>query len=332
MSSRAPKSGVPPRPATATSPHWTIGTLARHSGVSAQTLRHYDRLGLLRPSRTNRAGYRLYDEGDRVRLELIRTLRALDLDLSTIGQLLRGATTVRRVAELHLQSLDLQARAIARRRAVLNVLLRGDLAPDADRLARLQMLASLERAERARFLATHLDERLRGAGSPVMQRVVRDVAMVDLPDAPTDAQVEAWLELAEMISDPTFLERHRSRPAADGWPSNDGRDARKMWREMVALYTPAAAAARAGVDPHGAKGQAIARRWVRSFARQRGRTASRAFAAEMLRAIDDEHGAREARFWALVGVLKPDVASSPISVAWPWLVEGLRAMVGRSGH
>lgn len=319
-----------PRTSSRAPNHWTIGALARHSGVSAQTLRHYDRLGLLTPSATTEAGYRLYDESDRVRLELIRTLRALDLDLATIGQLLRGAASVRRVAELHLQSLDLQARAIARRRAVLNVLLRSETPPTANRLARLQMLASLERAERARFLATHLDERLRGAGSAAMQRVVRDAVLVDLPDAPTDAQVEAWLELAEMISDPTFLERHRARPTTDGWAMDDGRDPKAKWHAMRKLYAPAAAAAQAGLDPQSADAQTIVRRWVRSFARQRGRADVRTFATELQRAIEEGHDAREARFWVLVGVLNTEVASSPVSVAWPWLMDGLRAMVGRS--
>ena len=45
--------------------------------MSVQTLRHYDKLGLLTPERTTDAGYRLYSARDCLRLELIRTLRGV---------------------------------------------------------------------------------------------------------------------------------------------------------------------------------------------------------------------------------------------------------------
>ena len=308
----------------ATSPaRLTIGELARQAGVSPQTLRHYDRLGLLEPSATSAARYRLYTEEDRARLELIRALRALDLDLDTIGRLLRGAVGVQKAAELHLRTLDHQMRTLERRRAVLRVLLSSEIPATAARLARLQALAGFEQMEREQFLADQLDERLRGAGSPRLQGWIRAATVVDLPSSPTEAQVEAWLELAEMVSDPTFLERHRQR-SADADADRD-----RQWpADLAALYRPAAAAARAGVDPRTTKGQAIVRRWTRAFAGRSGRRDWRAFAGEMLRAIDAQHDTREQRFWELVAVLKPDIRQSAISVGWPWLIAGLRAWVG----
>jgi hypothetical protein len=36
--------------------------------------------------------------------------------------------------------------------------------------------------------------------------------------------------------------------------------------------------------------------------------------------------AREERFWTLLAVLNAEVARSPISIAWPWLMEGLRVL------
>src|SRR5690349_1937969 len=163
-----------------------IGDLARQAGVSAQTLRHYHRLGLLRPTATSASGYRLYTEEDRGRLELIRALRALDIDLETISQLLRGVVGVRKVAELHLRTLDLQLRTLERRRAVLRVLLRGDTPPTADRLARLQSLAGFERMEREQFLGEQLDRRLRGTGNPNLRRWIQRAAVLDLPESPTE--------------------------------------------------------------------------------------------------------------------------------------------------
>lgn len=41
---------------------YTIQELAQLSGVSTRTLRYYDEIGLLKPARTNEAGYRFYGQ------------------------------------------------------------------------------------------------------------------------------------------------------------------------------------------------------------------------------------------------------------------------------
>ena len=66
----------------------SIGEAAKLAGVSVQTLRHYDKLGLLAPSHVSAAGYRRYSGCDCERLQLIRALREVGFDLHTIGQLL----------------------------------------------------------------------------------------------------------------------------------------------------------------------------------------------------------------------------------------------------
>jgi DNA-binding transcriptional MerR regulator len=49
---------------------YKIGELSRLSGVSIKTIRHYSDQGVLPPSGVTEAGYRLYSEADRSRLEL----------------------------------------------------------------------------------------------------------------------------------------------------------------------------------------------------------------------------------------------------------------------
>jgi DNA-binding transcriptional MerR regulator len=66
----------------------TISVLAERLGVRPDTLRYYDRLGLLRPSRRSAAGYRLYDEAAVERLEFIRGAQRMGLRLSDIRELL----------------------------------------------------------------------------------------------------------------------------------------------------------------------------------------------------------------------------------------------------
>src|SRR5277367_2879046 len=60
---------------------------AELAGVTVRTLHHYDRLGLLRPRRTE-AGYRMYRESDLERLEQIVALKFVGLPLKRIKTLL----------------------------------------------------------------------------------------------------------------------------------------------------------------------------------------------------------------------------------------------------
>lgn len=65
---------------------------AELAGVTVRTLHHYDRLGLLRPSRRSQTGYRLYHERDLERLEQIVALKFLGLSLAGIAQVLNSGT------------------------------------------------------------------------------------------------------------------------------------------------------------------------------------------------------------------------------------------------
>jgi DNA-binding transcriptional MerR regulator len=65
-----------------------IGEVARRSGVSARMLRHYEELGLVRPSGRTGAGYREYSRADIRRIFHIESLRSLGLSLREIGRAL----------------------------------------------------------------------------------------------------------------------------------------------------------------------------------------------------------------------------------------------------
>lgn len=65
-----------------------IGEVAQRSGVSARMLRHYDRLGLVRPTSRSSSGYREYAPEDVRRLFHVESLRSLGLSLNDVGRAL----------------------------------------------------------------------------------------------------------------------------------------------------------------------------------------------------------------------------------------------------
>jgi DNA-binding transcriptional MerR regulator len=99
----------------------TISVLAKRFGVRPDTLRYYDRLGLVRPTGRSTAGYRLYDETSIERMEFIRGAQRMGLRLSDVKELLEvrdrgqcpcGHTKVlveRRLAEVSAEIRQLSA-------------------------------------------------------------------------------------------------------------------------------------------------------------------------------------------------------------------------------
>ncbi|MFF3065462.1 MerR family transcriptional regulator [Oerskovia sp. NPDC057915] len=73
-----------PEPAT----DWSIQEIARLAGTTSRTLRHYDDIGLLAPSRVGHNGYRYYDGPALVRLQRILLLRDLGVGLPAVAEIL----------------------------------------------------------------------------------------------------------------------------------------------------------------------------------------------------------------------------------------------------
>ncbi|TDW30806.1 MerR family transcriptional regulator [Cryobacterium psychrophilum] len=71
-----------------------IGELAEKSKMSLRTIRHYDEVGLLKPSGRSEGGFRLYTADDLDRLLLIRQIKALGFSLEDMADILHIIQTL----------------------------------------------------------------------------------------------------------------------------------------------------------------------------------------------------------------------------------------------
>lgn len=175
----------------------SIGAVARLAGVSVKAVRHYSDLGLLTVRRTA-AGHRRYDDNAVVRLRLIRTLRALDLDLPTIHAVLRDERPLAEVAATHADALAIQIRTLRRQHALLTVLANHPEPED------VYVMTEQSEQDRSALIADFLDTTLAGTAPAVRQNLT--------PVLPEDAeplQVEAWLELTTLVTAPDFRDSVR---------------------------------------------------------------------------------------------------------------------------
>lgn len=67
---------------------YTINKLAKLAGVTTRTLRYYDEMGLLKPSRISTSGYRIYGGKEVSRLQQILFYREMDVALDEIRKIL----------------------------------------------------------------------------------------------------------------------------------------------------------------------------------------------------------------------------------------------------
>jgi len=103
-----------------------IGELAQRTGTSVQTLRFYERSGLLPEPERTESGYRMYASGDLRRVELIRQAKRLGFSLDEIKRVLRlrqqgscPCGEVVQMLEKHLRETDEQIRNLQRFRREL---------------------------------------------------------------------------------------------------------------------------------------------------------------------------------------------------------------------
>ncbi|RZF92452.1 Zn(2+)-responsive transcriptional regulator [Pseudoalteromonas sp. CO302Y] len=94
-----------------------IGEFARKLGVSTDTLRYYEKHGLLTPSSRSESGYRVYTDTDIKQMSFILRAKNVGFSLSEINELLqikihKDQHSCHEVKELTLQKRDLVAQRI----------------------------------------------------------------------------------------------------------------------------------------------------------------------------------------------------------------------------
>lgn len=129
-------------------PAITIGRLAKHAGVNIDTVRYYERNGLLPTPLRRASGYREYTTTDVDRLLFIRRAKELGFTLAEIGELLSLTAArdsdmrgVKRKAEERLRQVEFKIKELQRVRRGLKALI--DACPGHGELAACPIMAAL---------------------------------------------------------------------------------------------------------------------------------------------------------------------------------------------
>ncbi|MEU3169625.1 MerR family transcriptional regulator [Streptosporangium sp. NPDC006930] len=243
---------------------YAIGDVARRTGLSVSAVRYYADAGVVTPAAGTPAGHRLYDVSAIARLELVRTLRELDAGLNEIRQVLAGEATLRELAATHLTLLARQETRLRSRRAVLSTILRQD--STAEQVTLMHKLVGMSDEERDRLIDEFWTEVSTGWEAP--ERMVEwwRAARPELPEHPTAAQLEAWIELAEMVRDTEVRQavRHELYEVCTtgAGPLMTSSSMLDSLEAATPIGQAAMDAAREQVPPDSPRGREIADQWI----------------------------------------------------------------------
>jgi DNA-binding transcriptional MerR regulator len=295
-------------------PLLTIGQLARRTGVPVRTIRFWSDEGVLPETDRSAGNYRRYDGRAVARLDLVRTLRELGMGLDDIRLVLERRRSVEDVAAAHVQAIDNQIRVLRTQRAVCTLLARG--APDSRKAALMNDLARLSAAERRQMIDEFVDATFAGTDPDAPGAgIANNMRMLptELPDEPTTEQVEAWIELAELVSDPAFRARAREMAVA-------GSEAERGQQpfDPAPIVEHAGAAVAAGTAPDSPEGQAVLARIIEPGMD----AAARDELADTIATFTDR---RVARYWDLLGILNGWGRAPSQIEPFEWFVDALRA-------
>lgn len=277
---------------------YSIGQLARLSGVSTRRLRFYADEGLL-PSARTESGYRLFCDADLVRIDLIKHLRNADVPLNDIREVLARRSSIKDVLAFRLNEIETLIASQRRAALALRAALRSP-EPTNDDLRRIWTMLNLSQAERRDVIARFFDKVADNLTvDPAWKDWMVDMSAPDLPDEPTAEQIDAWIELQAMLNDQAFLQLMRENAKDAHSPVMNKAIFDEVQKDLLQRAGDAMAE---GIEPTSEIGRAIGEDFWKGWARAHGVEADADFYVRMKRTYL-EYKPASRRYWQLVSIL-----------------------------
>jgi DNA-binding transcriptional MerR regulator len=302
---------------------YSIGDLARRTGLTVKVIRFYSDCGIVPPTDRSPAGHRLYSIDAVARLDLVRTLRDLGVDLATIRKVVDREISLPEVAAAHAEALAVQIRVLRLRRAVLMTVAKRGSTPEEMDL--MHKLAKLSGDERRRLIDDFLGAAFGGLDAhPEFAGIMRSMTP-ELPDNPEAHQVEAWVKLVELSQDPDF--RASMRRIADAHA------AERAHGDTVGVRRDPAAAVRdqvspalvAGVDPASPHADPVVTAVTAQYAHVSGDPDDINLRRRLLTRLETANDPRRERYLQLLAVVNGWQAPESLTPALNWFIQALRA-------
>ncbi|NPD03339.1 MerR family transcriptional regulator [Nocardioides sp. zg-1308] len=301
---------------------YSIGDLARRSGLPTRTVRFYSDAGVVPESARSHAGYRRYDQEAVARLDLVRTLRDLGLPLDTIRSVLAAQTSLSEVARTHVSLLDEQIRTLRLRRAVLRAVATTETTTP--RAVLMHQLVTMSEFERQRLIDEFLDEAFGGVdANPELLELLRSMRP-ELPEDAEPAQVQAWVELAELVRDPDFRAAVRRMAEFQASERANGDQTGLHHDLTVRVVERVRANIALEIDPTSPAAAATVDELVGAYATTFQRTDTAGYRSEILHRLEIAADLRTQRYLHLLALINGWTPQPDLTLVFDWFTRALR--------
>ncbi|MFE2110587.1 MerR family transcriptional regulator [Kitasatospora sp. NPDC059463] len=302
---------------------YSIGELARRTGLTVKAVRFYADAGLVPPTTRTPAGYRRFDVHALARLDLVRTLRELGLDLATVRRVLDRSAPLREVAAAHADALDVQIRTLRLRRTVLRAI--AERGSTTEEMRRMHQLAKLSDAERRRLVHDFIDAVFGDLdANPEFVAMMR-AAMPELPDDPTPEQIDAWVELGELVQDEDFRAAVRRMAVHQAAERAAGDDTGLHAALSETVRTTVTAAVAEGIAPGSPAAAPVLASLTAAYAATFARPDDAALRAWILDRVETADDPRAERYWHLLATVNGWPVPESLREVSAWFTAALRA-------
>lgn len=189
----------------------------------------------------------------------------------------------------------------------------------------MHKLAQLSDEERRRIIGDFIDETFGGLdANPEFVAMMRS-AMPELPDDPAPEQVDAWVELAELVQDTDFRASVRRMAEYQAAQRADGDQTGLHARLTAVVREQVEAAMEAGIDPADQRARPVLDGLAAECAEVFGRADGPDFRRRLIERLKAGSDPRAERYWQLLAVINGWPAQPSLLPVFEWFIAALRA-------
>jgi hypothetical protein len=190
----------------------------------------------------------------------------------------------------------------------------------------MHKLAKLSDAERRRIIHQFIDDAVGGLdANPELVAMLRS-AMPELPDDPSPEQVDAWVELAELVQDPDFKASVRRMAELQATERAAGdRSGSGLHHELTNQLRARIEAARAaGIDPASQQARLPLADLVARYAQTFGKADTPDYRGQLLGRLQTANDPRVERYWQLLGIINGWPTPPTLAPVLEWFIHALQ--------
>jgi hypothetical protein len=190
----------------------------------------------------------------------------------------------------------------------------------------MHKLAKLSDAERRRIIHQFIDDAVGGLdANPELVAMLRS-AMPELPDDPSPEQVDAWVELAELVQDPDFKASVRRMAELQATERAAGeRSGSGLHHELTnQLRVRIEAARAAGIDPASQQARLPLADLVARYAQTFGKADTPDYRGQLLGRLQTANDPRVERYWQLLGIINGWPTPPTLAPVFEWFIHALQ--------